>query len=106
MKCAKKAFLWDYFKTNIGSYTALVLIAAEIPLIVFFIKYGLSQVKIFLIPFMGSNPPKNSLIGKKVSEDENENSNNINKDEEEEEEEEEEYEDDAKNYELIFEGEY
>ena len=98
MKCAKKAFLWDYFKTNIGSYTALVLIAAEIPLIVFFIKYGLSQVKIFLIPFMGSNPPKNSLIGKKVSEDENENSNNINKDEEEEEEYEE-YEEEEKEFE-------
>jgi len=61
LKCAGKAFLWNNFKENIGSYTSLVLIVAEIPVIVYFIVNGLSQVKIFLIPFMGANPPpKNS----------------------------------------------
>ena len=78
VKCAKKAFLWKYFKNNIGSYTALVLIAAEIPLIIIFIKFGLNQVKVFLIPFHSANPPKNSLIDKNESENENENKNEEN----------------------------
>ena len=38
LKCSKKAFLWDYFKTNIGSYTSLVLIVAEFPVIFYFIS--------------------------------------------------------------------
>ena len=61
LKCAGKSFLWNNFKENIGSYTSLVLIVAEIPVIVYFIVNGLGHVKIFLIPFMGANPPpKNS----------------------------------------------
>ena len=86
IKCAKKAFLWDYFKTNIGSYTSLVLIVAEIPVIFYFIKFGLSQVKVFLIPFMGANPPKNTLNKK----NQNQNGNGINEEEDEYEEYEEE----------------
>ena len=90
IKCAKKAFLWDYFKTNIGSYTSLVLILAEIPVILCFIKFGLSHVKIFLIPFLGSSPPKKSLIDKSENEENSKNSNNninkgVNKEEGEEE---------------------
>ena len=68
IKCAKKALLWNYFKNNIGSYTALVLILAEIPLIIIFIKFGLNQVKVYLIPFNSANPPKNSLINNNESE--------------------------------------
>ena len=62
LKCSGKAFLWENFKENIGSYTALVLIVAEFPVVIYFIINGLSQVKIFLIPFMGSNPPKKKSI--------------------------------------------
>ena len=77
LKCARKAFLWNNFKENIGSYTSLVLIVAEIPVIVYFIVNGLSHVKIFLIPFMGANPPpKNSNNSNSNKENSN---NNISK---------------------------
>ena len=56
-KCSGKAFLWKNFKENIGSYTSLVLIVAEIPIIVYLIIEGLNKVRMFLIPFMGVNPP-------------------------------------------------
>ena len=95
-KCSGKAFQWEYFKENIGSYTALVLIVAEFPVIIYSIINGLSQVKIFLIPFMGANPPpkkggsinsndiesnKDSNINEKKSESEGDNiDNNINND--------------------------
>ena len=85
VKCAKKAFLWDYFKNNVGSYTALVLIVAEFPVIFYFIKFGLSQVKVYLIPFMGSNPPKHSFISNNVNENNEINNNTINFDEEDKE---------------------
>ena len=79
LKCSGKAFQWDYFKENIGSYTSLVLIVAEFPVIIYFIINGLSQVKIFLIPFMGANPPKkDSIIENKNDIDSNKESNNSN----------------------------
>ena len=79
LKCSGKAFHWDYFKENIGSYTSLVLIVAEFPVIIYFIINGLSQVKIFLIPFMGANPPKkDSIIENKNDIDSNKESNNSN----------------------------
>ena len=78
IKCAKKAFLWDYFKDNIGSYSSLAFIVAEIPIIFIFIKNGLSQVKIFLIHFMGTNPPKRPLNNGLT----NENNDNKNKEDE------------------------
>ena len=92
VKCTKKAFLWKYFKDNIGSYTSLVLIFAEIPVIFCFFKFGLSQVKIFLIPFLGANPPKQSLINKNGKKESSKNNNKeiineINNEEEEIEEE-------------------
>ena len=77
VKCAKKAFLWDYFKNNVGSYTALILIVAEFPVIFYFIKFGLSQVKVYLIPFMGANPPKHSFISSNVNENNEINNNTI-----------------------------
>ena len=78
MKCGKKAFLWDYFKKNIGNYTALVLIVAEIPVIIYFIVVGLSKVRVFLIPFMGAaNPPK---LSSNENKSDNSNGNNINND--------------------------
>ena len=79
LKCSGKAFQWNYFKENIGSYTSLVLIVAEFPVIIYFIINGLSQVKIFLIPFMGANPPKkDSIIENKNDIDSNKESNNSN----------------------------
>ena len=74
-KCSGKAFLWKYFKKNIGNYTSLVLIVAEIPVIIYFIINGLNKVKMFLIPFMGVNPPKKDTFYVQ-SENENINSNN------------------------------
>ena len=83
MKCSKKAFLWDNFRKNIGNYTALVLIVAEIPVIIYFCVVGLSKVRAFLIPFMGANPPK---LRADTNSDENklnnDNINNNNKDDE------------------------
>ena len=61
LKCSKKAFLWKYFKNNIGNYSALVLIAAEIPFVIYFIVVGLSKVEMFIIPFMSANPPKKKV---------------------------------------------
>ena len=74
-KCSGKAFLWKYFKKNIGNYTSLVLIVAEIPVIIYFIINGLNKVKMFLIPFMGVNPPRKVTFNIE-SENENINSNN------------------------------
>ena len=74
LKCSGKAFQWKHFKTNIGSYSALVLIVAEFPVIIYFIVVGLSKVKIFLIPFMGANPPKNKSIKNNDNNSEKENS--------------------------------
>lgn len=79
VKCAKKAFLWDYFRKNIGSYTALISIIAEFPAVFYLIKIGLSQVKIYLIPFMGHNPPKHFIANKNSNE--NNGNNNINNNE-------------------------
>jgi len=73
-KCSGKSFMWKYFKENIGSYTALVLIVAEIPVVIYYIVVGLSKVKLFLIPFMGVNPPKRKSIN---NYSQNENSSNI-----------------------------
>ena len=83
VKCAKKAFLWNYFRKNIGSYTALISIVAEFPVIFFFFKLGLSQVKVYLIPFMGGNPPKHTISNKNKNEDNNKDEidNNINNNE-------------------------
>ena len=83
VKCAKKAFLWNYFRKNIGSYTALISIVAEFPVIFFFFKLGLSQVKVYLIPFMGGNPPKHSIANKNNNQNNNKGAtdNNINNNE-------------------------
>ena len=83
VKCAKKAFLWNYFRKNIGSYTALISIVAEFPVIFFFFKLGLTQVKVYLIPFMGGNPPKHSIANKNNNQNNNkgEIDNNINNNE-------------------------
>ena len=75
LKCTGKAFLWDYFKENIGSYSALVLIVAEIPAVLYFIFVGLRHVRIFLIPFMGSNPPRKNTINSNSSKSEQSKSN-------------------------------
>ena len=83
VKCAKKAFLWNYFRKNIGSYTALISIVAEFPVIFFFFKLGLSQVKVYLIPFMGGNPPKHTINNKNNNQNNNKGAidNNINNNE-------------------------
>ena len=88
LKCSGKAFKWKYFKENIGSYTSLVLIVAEIPAVIYSIIVGLSNVKLFLIPFMGVNPPKRKTSNNnsenenssndKEGKNESDNSNNIN----------------------------
>ena len=95
LKCSKKAFLWDNFKENIGSYSALVLIVAEIPFVIYFMVVGLSKVKMFIIPFMGANPPPRKVYfndsnendkssnnydksSNKIKDENNESDNNIN----------------------------
>ena len=77
LKCSGKAFLWENFKKNIGNYTSLILIVAEIPVIIYSIISGLNKVRIFLIPFMGVNPPpRKSKPVYLESENDNINSNN------------------------------
>ena len=74
-KCSGKAFFWKYFKKNIVNYTSLVLIVAEIHVIIYFIISGLNKIKMFLIPFMGVNPPRKVTFYVE-SENENIKSNN------------------------------
>ena len=85
LKCSKKAFLWKHFKENTGSYTGLVLIAAEFPVVIYFIVVGLSKIKIFLIPFMGVNPPKKKSINSSKDNKSNNSNNNNNENHEKEE---------------------
>jgi hypothetical protein len=61
MKCYKGVFDIKNISTNIGGWVIIVLCVPQIVFVVMYIKNGLMGIRIYLLQFMGMNPPRKRL---------------------------------------------
>ena len=61
MKCYKGVFDVRNMSTNIGGWVITVLCVPQLVFVIIYIKHGLMGIRIYLLQFMGTNPPRKRL---------------------------------------------
>ena len=75
LQCYKGVFNINNILTNIGGWVIIGFGLIELPFLVFYIKNGLMGIRIYLLQFMGMNPPrkknvKPNILNRKNSQEE------------------------------------
>ena len=78
MKCYKGVFNIKNISTNIGGWVIIVLCVPQVVFVVMYIKNGLMGIRIYLLQFMGMNPPRKRLQANILTTLPNKNGNVVN----------------------------
>ena len=75
LQCYKGVFNINNILTNIGGWVIIGFGLIELPFLIFYIKNGLMGIRIYLLQFMGMNPPrkknvKPNILNRKSSQEE------------------------------------